>query len=201
MLPIKTYVIRTPNDPKREELILDSLFFQGVHPQSVEFVEAIMDAQMPSRGISRSHRKIIQEAFDQDLQEVCIIEDDVLFLTPKALEMFFIIYQKHLTKTDCDMFMAGIYDGEIGERFLGYIKVKNRISGLHCYIVRNKFYKQFLEADEAWNLDYDLSHNKKASIYCMWPFLAIQHDGYSYNARNKTTYNYNLHKKYQLYGR
>lgn len=200
MRMIEAYIIRTPTDSKRAERLEQEFERQlqtmGDRDINISYFKAFMDPQMPRRGISKTHRAIVQEAADKGLSEVLIVEDDIKFLNKESLLRFLNI-NRYIPK-DCDMFFGGIYDGKIEKEFSAYASVIDRISGLHCYIVKQKFYEKFLSADPNFNLDFYLSEYLKPMIYCAYPMLAIQHDGYSYNAGQEMKYNRNLHKKYKL---
>lgn len=194
------FVIQTPNDDERKESFTRE-FASQEFPEleiSLTYAEAVMDWTMPQRGISTSHRSIVQYAHNNNLDEVLILEDDVCFLDKMALAK--LINLSKLIPKDCDLLFAGLYDGKIGEEFSNYARVEGKISGLHCYIVKKKFYEKFLSADPIYNLDSYLSTELKAVSYCMYPFVAIQHEGHSYNRKTTggTSHNYNLHKKYKL---
>lgn len=194
------FVIQTPNDDVRKASFTQefaSQEFPGLE-FSLTYVDACMDFGMPRRGISKSHRGIVQYAQNNNLDEVLILEDDVCFLDKMTLVR--LINLSKLVPKDCDLLMAGVYDGTIAEEFSTYAKLGDRISGLHCYIVKKKFYEKFLSADPIYNLDYYLSVELKAVSYCAYPFLAIQHEGHSYNRQSVggTSHNYNLHKKYKI---
>ena len=195
---MEIYVIQTPNDKKRENSFNLEIFDQSFDGRDIKHYEAIMDKNMPRRGISKSHRAIVQIAKDQGREEVCVLEDDIKFLTPHSLERFLNIHK--LIPKDYSMYMIGLYDGIIEKEFGGYAKVSGRISGLHGYIISSKFYDAFLSADENLNLDFYISEYLKPTIYCMYPFGAIQFDGFSYNTKQIMNYNYNLYKKYKLLG-
>lgn len=159
------------------------------------FCDATMNTVSPQVGISASHRSIVQMAKEKNWEKVYILEDDIKPLAPLSL---FLQIEKKIPQ-DADLFFGGVYDGEIGAQQTHYANLGGRISGLHCYIVYQKFYDKLLSVDPVLNLDYAISQ-LSPKMYVAYPFLAIQHDGYSYNAKTNTNYNYNLNKKYKLYG-
>lgn len=199
---IAVRIISTPGDQIREQRTmfnlasqLDSLKTEGITFE-LKILPAVMDRIMPRRGISKSHRQIVQQAKDTNLSEIMILEDDVRFLDKEGLSRF--LNAATRIPKDCDLYFAGLYDGDIGTEFTGYAQVSGRISGLHCYIVYSKFYDTFLSADENLNLDYWLSEYNKPVMYCAYPMQALQYDGYSYNVKQEMTYSYGLNKKYKL---
>lgn len=202
MMTIEIFVIQTPGNTERTTSLHRELASQeGIDISNngeipFHFTKAIMDHAMARRGISKSHRTIVQKAKEMNLDEVLILEDDVQFLDKNALLKF--INMSKIVPKDCDLFFAGIYDGKIEEEFSAYAKVTEKISGLHCYIVKKKFYDTFLSADVNYDLDGYISTQTNAVSYCAYPFLAIQYDGYSYNLKGKSAHNYKLHTRYKL---
>jgi hypothetical protein len=196
---IEIYVIKTPNDTERWSKNVQEMKSQAING-SLEWngFDAIMNSVSPLKGISQSHKGIVARAKERGLAEVCIIEDDVNFLKSSSLERFFNINK--IIPKDCDLFFSGIYDGILGKEFSGYSEVTGQVSGLHCYIVKQKFYDELLAADENYNLDYFLSVMLKPKMYCANPLLTLQHNGYSYNTGKEQNYNYNIEAKYKLYG-
>lgn len=195
---MEKFVISTPGDNKRSQRLFHVLSTQGLElNKDVQIFSAIMDNTMPRRGILRSHKSIVNYAKQKGLLEVMIMEDDLRFLSSKSIEIFLNINK--LIPKDCDMFMAGLYDGIIDKTYSKYAAVSGQIAGLHCYIVKEKFYDQYLDAPEDFNIDYTLSEVLKATIYTAYPMLVMQYDGYSYNTQKDQVYNYNIHKKYKLH--
>lgn len=195
---MEKFVISTPGDNKRYERLVHELKTQGLElNKDVQIFPAFMDRTMARRGILRSHKSIVLHAKQKGLPEIMIMEDDIRFLSPNSMEIFLNVNK--LIPKNCDMLMAGLYDGIIDKCYSKYAAVDGKISGLHCYIVKEKFYDRFIGADEDYNLDYVLSAVIKATIYTAYPMLALQYDGYSYNTMKDQVYNYNIHKKYKLH--
>lgn len=194
---MKMFVISTPNDQVRANRLKNELAAQtDISKMDITAFKAIMTPNSARIGISKTHRAIVQHAKEQDWFEVMILEDDIKFLHKDALIKLQNIF-KMLPK-DCDLFFAGVYDGKITNEYSIYSQLEGQISGLHCYVVKSKFYNKFLSADPEYNLDFCISTTLNPKMYCADPFLAIQHDGYSYNAGQEMNYNYNLHTKYNL---
>lgn len=194
---MKIFIITTPNDPARTASMAKELDGQeDVDKLDITAWPAVMNTNSPQVGISASHRGVIQQAKDLELPEVCILEDDTHFLCRNSLVKFLNTYK--LLPKATDMLFGGIYDGEIGKEFCIYAELEGRISGLHCYIIKQKFYDKFLSADPDFNLDFWISTELKPVAYVSWPFLVIQNEGYSYNRRGQSAHNYELDKRYKL---
>lgn len=196
---MKIYVISDPKNIERVKNIKTQFASQEGDWQ-YEIVEAVMDYDMPRRGISKSHKKCVQMAKDQRLDSITIAEDDLKLLSPLAINLY--MSSLFALPDSWNLSFGGIYSGEVEKeelnRQLQWVKINNKVSGLHFYTVNSNFYDQFLSADENYNLDYFLSEELKAKMYCIYPFVAIQNDGYSYNVKEITKYNETLHFKYKL---
>lgn len=94
---------------------------------------------------------------------------------------------------DFDIYLAGIYHGQIEEN-----NTVADFSGLMLYIIKDKFFNLFLEADESKDIDRALS-NKGKFIVCN-PFAAIQHNGYSDHFKKYCNYDFYL-KERKLFGK
>lgn len=166
-----------------------------------ELIRANMIPKFPQRGISQSHKRCIQWAMDMNAKEVCILEDDIWFTSKDSFQRFLDLYKK--VPEEADLFFAGCYDGKFTPvpELEGIAKGSNRLSGLHCYIVREKFYYKFLSAEENYNLDFWLTDSKfgNAISYCAYPFVALQHDGYSDNIKQVTQHNSQIDKRYPIW--
>lgn len=191
------FVIHNIHNLQRKESIIQEMAFQGLRlNKDYVLFPAEMYRGKPCTGISRSHKKCIQIAKKRDLPYVIIIEDDIMFLHKEAL-IKFQKYRQDLPK-GWDIYLGGMYDGTPVPINENVAVVKDKISGLHLYMVHQNFYDKFLEADEAANLDWWLSIEAKANIYLAYPMLALQHEFYSDNAKKVLNYNYGIEKRYKL---
>jgi hypothetical protein len=59
-------------------------------------------------------------------------------------------------------------------------------SGFHCYIVNKKFYETYLSLPDDAHIDRALAGLGK--YYVSSPFIAIQHNGFSYNTKMEMNY-------------
>ena len=195
---MKILIIHNSQDKVRSENIVRQFASQNTKYE-YEIVEAVMDFGMPQKGISKSHKKCVALAKERGWENVTIVEDDIKFLDPNSLN----IYKRTLGEVTefWDLFFGGIYSGDVTEKFgKSWGCVMNKVSGLHLYTVNSSFYDKFLSCDENYHIDYFLSEELHARSFCCVPFVAIQNDFYSYNARKITEYNIALHLKYKLLG-
>jgi hypothetical protein len=126
--------------------------------------------------ISRSHKQIVRYAMQHRFKMVCICEDDVRFCDKGAWKYFLDNIPK-----DFDIYLSGIYWGDI--------KPDNTVtdfSGLHLYIVHERFYYAFLQGDENKDIDRSLAGMGKF-VVCN-PFAAIQYNGFSYHLGGVANY-------------
>jgi len=132
--------------------------------------EAEKVPKKPHVGIMRSHKKIVRWAREKGLPEVLIMEDDIKFCDKGA-------FKYYLDKKPAvfDLYLGGVYSGEVRD---GIVK---DFSAMHLYIIHEMFYNRFLEAPENNHIDRGMA-NQGLFVVCE-PFAAIQHEGYSDNAR------------------
>lgn len=145
------------------------------------FPARIWEAKMrePARaGITWSHKNIIWYAREWEWEEVLIMEDDVYFPSRDGYKNFLAMYENR--SEDSDIYLGGIYMGrESLSENKQHIK---KFSGLHCYVVRQKFYDTFLQIDDTQSLDNSLSALAQVGvckIMCCYPMMAIQHENVS----------------------
>jgi len=197
-----TYIIHNIENTARRERLMKELEVQTQHCEEMldaEIVKAIMVPKFPQRGISQSHKMCVQKAKDAGAKEVCILEDDVWFVCDKSFKRFLTEYEN--MPADGDLFFAGCYDGVFQPITDTLAHATEKLSGLHCYIVKEKFYDKFLSADETYNLDFWLTvpNFGNAKSYCTYPFVALQHDGYSDNTKTVTKYNQHIGRRFKVW--
>lgn len=167
----------------RIPILLNELQQQGITEFNI--VEGIHDKHSVVRSINLSHKKIVLQALEDGLPEVCIFEDDIKFTAPGAFSHF--LTQK---PTDFDLYLGGIYLGDIAPD-----NTTKDFTALHCYIISERFYDTFLSLPEDKHIDTCLKGLGKY-VVCN-PMIAIQHPGYSANTGKEETYdNLYLNRKY-----
>lgn len=162
------HIIHNPKRVERFSVLQSELQRQGI----TEYVlHNAVQSKFPAMGISIAHKNVVRYAIENNLPEILIMEDDVRFPAEDGFTYF-------LSKKpdDFDLYLSGIYYGNITED-----GITHNFSGLQCYIISERFYQTFLQADEKRNIDRNM-RGKGKFVVCN-PFAAIQHDDYSENAR------------------
>lgn len=197
---MKIYIIHCVGDEIRYNNTLKQFDSQNVK-YDYEIIPATMHSSQPCVGIMRSFKECIQKAKGAKLNYCMILEDDFNCLSETALHDFIAIWNFYSWNLKDNIFLAGVYSGDVipeFDNFKPFARVRNKISGLHAMIVPALLYDEILNAEEPYNLDYYLSEIAKLKINVCYPFLIMQNDGYSYNKKEKTNYNENIHLKYKL---
>lgn len=194
----KIYLIHDSQRKDRRDLFRKELEEQGI--DLYELVPADKSTNNPVKNISRAHKECIRRAQKEDLPMCVVMEDDVLFPCPGAYNEFLRLSEilpTEITTAKWDMLIAGSYDYQLYHNIYksGPLVPIKRFSGLHCYLVRQKFYDQFLQAPEGRNLDKTLAGN----IWMTYPMMALQHDGYSDNKKRTTNYNQQYKSRIKLW--
>jgi hypothetical protein len=154
------------NKSGRIPILLKELDNQGIEDYRIWqglFLPSIKES------INRSHKQIVEWAWENDLDEVCIAEDDILFFDKGAWDYF--LNQK-----------PNEYDLYLGMIFLGQPDQNNTVkdfTGLTIYCVHKRFYSRFLTTKDDEHLDVALKN--LGEYYVCNPFIATQHNGISSN--------------------
>lgn len=170
----------------RIPILLNELQQQGINEFNI--VDGVHDKTSVVRAINLSHKKIVWQALEDGLPEVCIFEDDIKFTDLGAWDYFLANKPK-----DFDLYLGGIYLGDITPD--GTTKA---FTALHCYIIHSRFYATFLSTPEDTHIDRALDNLGKY-VVCQ-PMVAIQYPGYSANTGKDETYD-NLYANRQFYKR
>lgn len=139
--------------------ITDFKFWEGMYLPSIK------------ESINRSHKQIVQWAMDNDIDEVCIAEDDLKFFSTKSWEFYL---SKKPNWWEYDIYLSMV--------FMGDIKPNNKVdefTGLTMYCVSKKFYDIFLSTPSEGHLDLLLA--RQGDYHVCMPFVATQFDGISGN--------------------
>lgn len=179
---MKINVIHNPENKERGVKMFSEILRQTARPLIV-FWPAIYDTPT-CKGISRAHKQIVRAHLNEP--EVIIMEDDVRIPSEKGLEYFL-----ENKPDDFDLYLSGVYTGSPKD---GIVKT---FSGLHLYIVNQRFYETFLKADENKPLDRGLAG--KGLFKVCYPYAAIQYNGYSENTGREENYDSYL-KGRKIYG-
>lgn len=137
--------------------------------------------------ISRAHKQIVEDAKKRKLSEVCIAEDDVIFLAKGAFD-----YYLQNKPKEYDIWLGGISNR---------LKIKDDyiidFRGMTLYTVHERFYETFLSVPESVNIDAAM---KGLGKYYLCPkVICSQRAGYSYHKKKYKDYSHLL-KQYDTYG-
>jgi hypothetical protein len=119
--------------------------------------------------ISRSHKQIVRFAKENNLGDITIAEDDIIFTALSGWKYFL-----ENKPQDFDLYIGGHYSGN----HYPDNTVKD-FTGLTLYTISSIFYETFLKANELWNIDTCL-WGKGKYVVCN-PEVAKQRNGYSFN--------------------
>lgn len=185
-------VIHNENRKDRWLLFSKEISEQGI--ENVITIPAVTGNRKAATNISRAHKNCVRLAVEKNLEYVLIMEDDVCFTRKNSFQSFISLLP--LLPSDWNIFLAGVYQAQILNTKNGIAEIKD-FSGLHCYIVHQRFYEKFLALDESINIDRCISGKNWGDYIChlAYPMLAIQHDGWSDNVQRNTNYNKDLEKK------
>lgn len=184
-------IIHLPNDPKyphREKREKSVIYQMGLEGCQFKFWDGIT-GNTPKVNISRAHKQIVQWAKENNLESVCIGEDDLKWTGTNAWKYF--IDNK---PNDYDLYLSGYYGGRPDKNNI----IKN-FSGLTLYFIHSRFYDKFLSADEKYHIDSAMGFLGGKYVVCD-KFVAIQSPGHSDNVKKYVDYKKRLEGKPMYYG-
>lgn len=189
-------VIHNPERVERKEHFDNQCKIQGI--TDVIWFPAIF-AETVQRGISIAHKQCVRYAQAHKLKEIIIVEDDVHFVDYGSFDYY--IANK---PESYDIYFGGISGGNIMPD-TGIINTN--LSGFFCYMVHERFYDDFLSADETVHIDSWVStalierRNTNRPVYiCCYPMAAITCNGYSDNFKTFMDYS-QYFQSYKLWQR
>lgn len=128
------------------------------------------------KSINLAHKEIVQYAFENDLPEVCIAEDDFLATHTNSWKYFL-----DNKPPVFDMYLASVFLGTPDEK--GMVK---EFTGMTLYVVSKRFYVKFLTTPDDIHVDHALAG--LGEYYVCPKFCFIQADGFSSNTGKHETY-------------
>lgn len=164
-MPTQLHVITLP---ERKKLLIEEM-----DRMSIDYV--IWPATIhhnTKTAISNSYKKIIRWAKDNNLSEITIAEDDILFTSKNGWN-----YYLQNKPEDFDLYLGGHYSGI---HHPGNI-VKS-FTGLTLVTISNRFFDKILSANEVRNIDTEISRIGGIFKVCT-PEVAKQRIGYSFNRK------------------
>lgn len=173
-------IINIARRPDRKLSVISHLESMGCQ---YRFWEGYDDRKiMPFENISASHKMIVRDAKNNELESVLIAEDDFRFSSKRSLEFFL-----ENIPEDYDLYMGCIYTGTIQDR-----RITHGFSGLQFYCIHQKFYDTFLSAPPKKHLDTWLGTQCHLyNFFCCDPFIAYGESGYSDNFKKQWVFEEN----------
>lgn len=184
------YVIHDENRTDRKELFTKELAAQGVKDYKIQ---PAIKSSRPSRGIALAHISCVLDAKKNGYDSIIILEDDVKFTKPTALQDW--LQNAIYLPNDFDIYLGGIYSHKRWFDFCSVAKVEDAC-GFHCYMITKRSYDKFILCPTDKHIDRWATKN--FNCYVSKPFYAIQHNTKSDNGSNKSDYSYLL-KKYSSF--
>lgn len=179
------HVLVDPNRPVTNETLDREIRGQG-NGYAWFKADCIADANSAVRSINISHKNIVLMAKYSHYEEVMIIEEDIMFTDHGSLDFFIankpVIY---------DLYLGGAYalNQAARERLEkegpGAHEIHNFV-GLHCYMIHSRYYDKFLSLPEDQHID---NQPGMGLFFVCYPFVALQHPGWSSNNRKPVDYN------------
>jgi hypothetical protein len=176
------HIIVNPARPVSNETLYQELDRQGI---DAKLWEPVHDKDSVVRSINLSHKQIVQFAVEHHIPQICIMEEDVMFPASDGWQYF----QANIPD-EFDLYLGGAYGlNETAfnriRKHPGAIPIHN-FAGLHCYIINNTYYDRFLSLPENRHIDDQPGLGR---FFVCAPFAALQHPGWSSNARRTVDYN------------
>jgi hypothetical protein len=134
------------------------------------------------RAINRAHKQIIQYAKESGLREICVMEDDCIFLHDGAFN-----YYLENKPQNFDIYMGGISNKlRVEDDYITDFR------GMTLYTVHESFYDKFLSVPETVNIDAGLKGLGK--YYLCKKVVCSQRAGFSYHKKRHKDYSHLLNQ-------
>lgn len=191
-------VIHKSSRTDRRTLLEVEMVRQGI--DAVVWHEAITDCKKVHQSIGESHKGIVRLAQKHGMEKVCIAEDDLYFPADDGWRYFL-----NKMPQDFYLYVGGAYGYDINFSTYGFNPaILKKWSGMHLYVVHQKFYKAFLEADtEKYNIEQAMKvqlQNNNMQAHICWPFAAVQAETPSDNIRGKVHKIDDFFNRHNTYG-
>lgn len=192
------HVIHKSDRTDRKNHLENQMIEQGI--DLVVWHDAVTDCKKVHQSIGESHKNVVRFAQEKGLKTVCIAEDDLHFPSPEGWKYFLSRIPQQF-----DIFVGGAYAFKIThDTYQFNSTILHKWSGMHLYIVHQKFYSAFLEADtQTHNIEravaLELQRKNKTAHIC-WPFAAVQAETPSDNIKGKIYKINDYFNRYNTYG-
>ena len=176
-------IINLPTRPERLKQTEEELakFFKNTSYTLIEGVKT----KSSKLGIAKAHMNCIEYAKNNNLPNILILEDDVIF-RDNARE-----YADECIKNipeDYDLLLGGLYDSLKLESVNNFWNKTERFCGLHFYIVNEKAYDKILAYNGETHIDKYMVRFAKLNSYVTKKHFAIQRVGFSDNVKRNVDY-------------
>jgi hypothetical protein len=175
-------IISLPKRIERREAVIKQMEHEKC---SYRFFDGVA-GPVAKTNISRAHKSVIQFAKDNNMNEVCVAEDDLIFSGSGGWKYFL-----ENKPSDFDLYVGGYYSGTHDDKF-----VVSGLRGLTLYICSARFFDKFLSLPETMHIDGALAASG-AKIIVSPLFVCFQAPGFS-DQRKRHTENKIIGKK--MYG-
>lgn len=194
---MKVFVIHDLRRPDTElvicerELQRQGITEYGVWPAITSGCETVPDC------IAMSHKNVIRQAQEMDLEEVCVMESDVWFPVKGSWDYFL-----RNKPSVYDMWLASTYSISMDDmrNYASFRKSKrgpvtpysvSSVNGMHCYIMHSRYFDTFLLSPPG---HIDVAQDGRGDFRVCYPFAALQRESWSENNKKIVNYNTELRK-------
>jgi hypothetical protein len=140
--------------------------------------------------IKNAHLACVRWASEQGHELAFVAEDDVHFTSMNSWRVF---YAAAVGLKSYDVLLGGIYHDDVPQPIRGTDLARvSRFSGLHLYAVPVRLLPMLEKAQG--NIDAYMSAHLKDKYVC-WPFVAIQHPGWSMKDKRHTDHSRLVNKR------
>jgi|SRR5688572_31154360 len=191
---MNAHIILDPFRAQTNETLEKELETQGINGR---IWPAIHDSNSVVKSINLSHKMIVAFAKAQNFPEICILEEDVMFIAPDGWQYFLANKPEKF-----HLYLGGCYglNDEAYKRIAntpGSTQINN-FAGLHCYVIHESYYDKFLSMPDDIHID---NQPGMGVFYVCSPMAALQHPGWSSNHKVKVDYNTSIPKECIYYGK
>lgn len=174
------------NLPKRIERLKRSI--ENINAFFKSEVDLVVSAgvvmENTTHGVREAHKNAVRIAKNNGEKMALIFEDDIIF-RGDALDYFNELV-KNLPE-DFEIVLFGVYSGKIERTESKYFDRIGKFSGLQMYLINETAYDKILSYNGNAPIDHWIGSNLKC--YISKKHFSYQIDGYSDNAKTKTSYN------------
>lgn len=180
-------IIYDSRRPEKWPDLMQEIYNQGITEWKIW--EPVEDKDSVITSINKSHKRIVQWAKFNNLPFVAIWEDDCFFPAKDGWKKFI----EQMPPWKWDIWSAGTYG--LDRPITGKT---DKLNGIHCYMVNERFYDTFLSVPD--NLHIDVALDGLGLYYVSYPFIALQRPGWSSNSRAFSDKNSDLSKEDIYFG-